>query len=63
VSRDQLETAGRQLRADALLRARRWFHETAERSLSTVRAVPEGQDIDIDSIRLVGDLLIGALVD
>lgn len=62
-SRDQLEAADRQLRADALLHARRWFHETAERSLSKVRAIPEGQDVDIDDIRLVGDLLIGALAD
>lgn len=62
-SRDQLESADQQLRADALLHARRWFQESAQRSLGKVRAVPEGHDIDIDDIRLVGDLLVGALVD
>jgi hypothetical protein len=60
-SRDQLEAADRQLRADALLHARRWFDETADRSLRRIRAVPEGRDIELDDVRLVGDLLVAAL--
>lgn len=61
VSRDQLEAADPQLRADALLHARRWFSESADRSLGRIRAVPEGDDVEIDDVRLVGDLLVAAL--
>lgn len=61
VSRDQLETADPQLRADALLHARRWFDQTAGRSLRRIRAVPEGSDVEVDDVRLVGDLLVAAL--
>lgn len=60
-SRDQLEAAGTQLRADALLHARRWFDQSAGRSLSRIRAVPEGRDVEIDDVRLVGELLVAAL--
>lgn len=60
-SRDQLESADDQLRADALVHARRWFDGLATSSLSKIRAVPEGRDVDIDDVRLVGDLLVGAL--
>lgn len=61
VSRDQLGEADPQLRADALLHARRWFDQSAARSLSRMRAVPEGQDMEIDDVRLVGELLVAAL--
>lgn len=61
LSRDQFESADTQLRADALLHARRWFDQSADRSLSKIRAVPEGRDMDIDDVRLVGDLLVAAL--
>jgi hypothetical protein len=60
-SRDQLEVADSQLRADALLHARRWFDQAADRSLRRIRAVPEGRDVEIDDVRLVGDLLVAAL--
>jgi hypothetical protein len=63
VSRDQLETAHSQLRADALLHARRWFDQTADRSLAKIRRVPEGNDVEIEDVRLVGDLLIATLTD
>jgi hypothetical protein len=63
VSRDQLEVAGQLLRADALLHARRWFHETADRSLKKIKVVPEGGDVELDDVRLVGDLLVAALDD
>lgn len=57
----QLQGADRQLRADALLHVRRWFDQYAAHSLSRIRAVPEGQDVAIDDVRLVGDLLAVAL--
>ena len=61
LSRDQLESAAAQPRADALLHARRWFDQTADRSLMKIRAVPEGRDVNVDDVRLVGDLLAAAL--
>ncbi|WP_409462639.1 hypothetical protein [Amycolatopsis sp. GA6-003] len=61
LSRDQLEIADSQLRADALLHARRWFDQTAERSLRKIQAVPESGEIEIDDVRLVGELLVAAL--
>lgn len=61
VSRDQLEAADPQLRTDALLHTRRWFDQTAGRSLGRIRAVPEGSDVEVDDVRLVGDLLVAAL--
>ncbi|SET92155.1 hypothetical protein SAMN04488546_4244 [Geodermatophilus poikilotrophus] len=61
VSRDQLEHADEQLRADAFLHAQRWFQEHAARSLRRIRAVPEGHDVEADDVQLVGDLLRGAL--
>ncbi|UZJ24013.1 prevent-host-death protein [Rhodococcus antarcticus] len=61
VARAQLERAGDQLRADALLHARRWFDDGAARSLRVARAVPEGRDVELDDLRLVGELLIAAL--
>jgi hypothetical protein len=60
-SRNQLEAADRQLRADAFLHARRWFDQLANRSLSRIRAVPEGGDTEIEDVLLVGDLLVAAL--
>jgi nucleotidyltransferase AbiEii toxin of type IV toxin-antitoxin system len=57
----QLRAADQGLRADALLHARRWFHEAGDRSLKKIRAVPEGRDLDLDDVRLVGDLLVAAL--
>lgn len=61
VSRDQLESAEAQLRADALLHARQWFDRFEAQSLRKIRALPEGRDVEIDDLRLVGDLLAGAL--
>jgi hypothetical protein len=61
VSRDQLEMADPQLRADALLHTKRWFDQSADRSLRKLQAVPEGADVEIDDVRLVGDLLATAL--
>lgn len=60
-SRAQLELAGAQLRADALLHARRWFDEAADRSLRIIRRVPEGSEVELDDLHLVGELLASAL--
>lgn len=60
-SRSQLEHADEQLRADALLHARRWFREHAARSLRKIQAVPEGRGIEADDLELVGELLTSAL--
>ncbi|OLT03796.1 hypothetical protein BJF90_03810 [Pseudonocardia sp. CNS-004] len=60
-SREQLAAADRLLRADALLHARHWFDQAADLSLKRVRAVPEGASLEVDDLRLVGDLLIAAL--
>ncbi|MEV4538882.1 hypothetical protein AB0J82_34425 [Asanoa sp. NPDC049518] len=50
-----------QLREDACRRAGRWFDQQAERSLRLVRAVPEGQGIELDDLHLVGELLHNVL--
>ncbi|MDI5974752.1 hypothetical protein [Amycolatopsis magusensis] len=60
-SRDQLESADARLRADALLHTQQWFGRFEAQSLRKIRAVPEGRDVEIDDVRLVGDLLSGAL--
>lgn len=60
-SRDQLEHADEQLRADGLLHAQKWFHQGAMRSLRTIRAIPEGREVEPDDVALVGDLLTAAL--
>lgn len=61
ISRMQLEQAEPQRRADALLHARHWFQDNADRSLAKVRAVFEGRDTELDDLHLVGDLLVEAL--
>ncbi|MCR6489900.1 hypothetical protein M8542_44520 [Amycolatopsis sp. OK19-0408] len=61
VSRDQLEKAGDQLRADTLLHAVRWFDQAVDRSLRKIQAVPESGDIELEDLQLVGELLVTAL--
>jgi hypothetical protein len=60
-SRDQLEGAGDQLRADALLHSERWFRQQAAKSLRKIQAVPEGARVEADDVELVADLLSRAL--
>ncbi|WDZ86694.1 hypothetical protein [Micromonospora cathayae] len=57
----QLATGEPQLREDAARHARRWFDQHAQRSLPIIRAIPEGRDVQLDDLRLVGELLEGAL--
>lgn len=61
VARSQLWAADARLREDAALHARRWFVQYLDRSLSRVREIPEGRDIDPDDMRLVGELLLGSM--
>lgn len=61
VSREQLRTADPVLRSDSAMHAERWFGERIERSLLRVRTIPEGRDLDVDTLRLVGELLLGSL--
>jgi hypothetical protein len=60
-ARAQLHHAGAQLAADASLHAHRWFIERSEQTVRLVRALPEGSDVDQDTIQLVGELLLGEL--
>ncbi len=58
---DELSTADDQLKADALLHARRWFHDGAARTLQRIRSIPEGAPTTADDLALVADLLSAAL--
>lgn len=60
-ARAQLHDAGAQLASDASLHAHRWFIERMEQTVRLVRALPEGSDVDQDTIQLVGELLLGEL--
>lgn len=57
----QLRNAAPQLAADARLHARRWFTDLKDHSLRRVRELPEGLDIDADTVQLVGELLLAEL--
>lgn len=57
----QLRNAAPQLAADARLHARRWFTDLGDHSLRRVRELPEGADVDADTIQLVGELLLAEL--
>lgn len=60
--RRQLAGADAQLRQDASIHARLWFADRADRALRLVRAVSEGQDVQLDDLHLVGELIQGALL-
>jgi len=60
--RRQLAGADAQLRQDAFNHAQLWFADRADRALRLVRAVPEGRDIQLDDLHLVGELIQGALL-
>jgi hypothetical protein len=57
VLRTQLAVAEAQLRDDAARHAKRWFNEHASKSLRLVRNHPEGRDVQLDDLHLVGELL------
>jgi hypothetical protein len=58
---EQLRNASSQLAVDAQLHAGMWFAEHKDRTLRRVRELPEGADIDADTIQLVGELLLTEL--
>ncbi len=57
----QLRQAAPQLAADARLHAHRWFTDLKDHSLRRVRELPEGADVDADTVQLVGELLLAEL--
>jgi hypothetical protein len=59
--RRQLANADAQLRQDASIHAKLWFADRADRALRLVRGVPEGRDVQLDDLHLVGELLQGAV--
>ncbi len=59
--RRQLAGAHAQLRQDAILHAQLWFADRSDRALRLIRAGPEGRDVQLDDLHLVGELLQGAL--
>ena len=58
---EQLRAAHAQLAADARMHAQRWFVELKDQALHKVRELPEGADVDADTVQLVGELLLTEL--
>ncbi len=56
-----LRSAESRLKSDALLHARRWFTDSADRTLKRIRGVPEGTQATVDDLILVAELLATAL--
>ncbi|MGH2554164.1 MAG: prevent-host-death protein [Actinomycetota bacterium] len=59
--REQLQNASPQISHDAALHARRWFVDQRLRTLRQINTAAVGEQVDLDTIDLVGDLLLGAL--
>lgn len=57
VARAQLDAADPILRRDAALHAEKWFVEQRDRSAGRIAAIPEGRDIDTDTLEFVAQLL------
>lgn len=56
-----LRRADSHLRSDAHLHAQRWFTDYAARTLTRIRAVPEGSQTTLDDLALVPEVLAAAL--
>jgi hypothetical protein len=61
LARMQLGGADAQLAADARLHAFRWFVDLKDQTLRRIRELPEGDDIDADTVQLVGELILAEL--
>lgn len=61
LARAQLHAAHGQLKADAARHARRWFVDQRRETFRLVRGIPEGADLDEDSVDLVAQLLLAEL--
>ena len=57
VARAQLDAADRVLRRDAALHANKWFVEQRDKTIARISAIPEGLDIDADTLDFVAQLL------
>jgi hypothetical protein len=60
-ARTQLGQADAQLAADARLHAYRWFVDRRDQTLRLIRELPEGANIDADTVQLVSELLLAEL--
>jgi hypothetical protein len=60
-ARAQLGQADAQLAEDARLHAGRWFVDRKDHTLRLIRELPEGSDIDGDTIQLASELLLAEL--
>jgi hypothetical protein len=61
-SREALRQADPILRGDALLHARRWFDQQADRTLRRVHEIPEGRGVAAEDIAFVAELLEDVLL-
>jgi hypothetical protein len=61
LARMQLGGADAQLATDARLHAHRWFVDLKDQTFRRIRELPEGAEIDGDTIQLVGELLLAEL--
>jgi len=57
----QLSNADDQLAADAALHAQRWFIDLKRQTSRLINGIPEGTDVDDDTIDLVAELLLTEL--
>jgi hypothetical protein len=59
--RAQLAAASPQLAADARIHANKWFVEQRDQTLRLILELPESSTIDVDTVQLVGELLMAEL--
>ncbi len=60
-ARAQLGRADAQLAQDARLHATMWFVDRKDQTLRLIRELPEGADVDADTIQLASELLFAEL--
>lgn len=60
-ARTELREAGARIRQDAALHARKWFVDQRVNTVQRINAVSPGDEIDMDTVGLVADLLLGEL--
>ncbi|MFG2087494.1 MULTISPECIES: hypothetical protein [unclassified Spirillospora] len=61
ITRAQLGSTEPQIARDATLHAHRWFVEQKSETLRKIRAIPEGREIDNETVELVAELLLAEL--
>lgn len=60
-SRQQLADTDPQLAGDIALHAKLWFVQQRTRTAHVIKTIPEGRDVDLETVDLVADLLLGEL--